>query len=46
MVAEYETNGCHTLVGMVISTFAINIPPGSSTIFTYHYTKFNIFVHT
>jgi hypothetical protein len=46
MVAEYETNGCHTLAGMVISTFAKSINPGSSTAYAYHYTKFNICVHS
>jgi len=46
MVAEYETKGCHTLAGMVISTFAKSITPGSSTVYAYHYTKFNICVHS
>ena len=46
MVAECETNGCYTLVGMVISTFAKSITPGSSTAYAYLYTKFNICVHS
>ena len=46
MEAGYQTNGCRTLVGMLISTFTKSNPPGSSTVYAYHYTKLNIFVHS